>query len=379
MKYVVFGVGRQGLAVIYDLIERCDASHVVAYDVDGRARERIAAVLAREAELVAFHAVSPADAASAAQIESQIADAACAISALPYALNPAVTRLCLGARVPLCDLGGNPDIVAEQARLCGESGLVLPDCGLAPGLNNLWAVHLRQAHGCTRIRALCGGIPARRMDDNPLQYKLLFSPWGLISEYSGRCAVLVGGKVESREALTGLEALPGERECFYTSNNSPLVFENLARIGVRDYEYKTVRWAGHLERVLLLKRLGFFCGNRALDGALAEALGTAEFLRFERGRDVDEVFLRVEGTADGGRAHSLELRVQADSRFTAMELTTSWGVTIPAYFVALSRAGRLPAGVAVVTLPRGCLPPERVIDSAWGLGEVERRTKVDVT
>jgi lysine 6-dehydrogenase len=367
MKYAVFGVGRQGVAVIHDLLERCGATKVAAFDVadvSARLREAIGAA----ADKVELHRLSPGDESSANQIVELIRGSACAISALPYALNPAATRLCIRAKVPLCDLGGNPDIVAEQARMCDGSALVVPDCGLAPGLNNILAVYLRQKHDAVAIRAYCGGIPARRDPANPLQYKLLFSPWGLISEYSGRCAVLRDGRVEFVEALTGLEELPGDREAFYTSNNSPLTFEHLKSIGVRDYEYKTVRWRGHLEKVLLLKALGFFRGDRAIDQALADGLARQEWLRFDRSRDVDETYLRVEGTTAAGKREAVGITVRGTPQFSAMELTTSWGVTIPALWIA--KAAR-DAGRA---LPAGCHPPQRVIDPAWAMDELARRT-----
>lgn len=370
MRYAVFGVGRQGAAVVYDLFERCEASQIVAFDLADGIRERLREVLGASADRVAVHALDPDDELNHHKIVDLIRPCVCVISALPYALNPIITRLCQDARVPMCDLGGNPDVVAEQSRIADESTLIVPDCGLSPGLNNVFSVHLRKAHGVTSARAYCGGIPARRPADNPLSYKLLFSAWGLISEYSGKCAVLRNGRLEYVEALTGLEELPNDREAFYTSNNSPLVFENLLDIGLRDYEYKTVRWRGHLERVLLLKQLGFFRGNRKLDAALAEGLSQADWLRFDRRRDVDEAYLRVEGRTDAGQTHAVGITVQGNESFSAMELTTSWGATIPAYWIA---RGAAQVGAA---LPAGCLPPERVVDTTWALRELARRTAV---
>lgn len=370
MIYTVFGVGRQGVAVIYDLIERCGATRVVAFDVAAHVAGRLRETLGGRASLVDLHELSPADPTHAERIVGLIQGSACAISALPYALNPAATRLCIRANVPLADLGGNPDVVAEQARICGNSLLVLPDCGLAPGLNNIMAVHLRRAFQCTAAKAFCGGIPARKDSANPLQYKLLFSPWGLISEYSGQCAVLRNGRVEMVEALTGREELPSDREAFYTSNNAPQSFEYLSQIGLRDYEYKTVRWRGHLEKVLVLKAFGFLRGNRSLDEALAAGIGAAEWLRFDRQRDVDEVFLRVEGTTATGEKHAVAITVFGNAQFSAMELTTSWGVTIPAYWIAKQ------AGEGASRLPKGCLPPQQVVDSKWALEELEKRTTV---
>lgn len=368
MRYAVLGCGRQGIAVIADLLDYCQADRVVAFDTDAGVTARLREVLGEHAARVDLHALSPADPAAAHRVVELIAGSACAISALPYALNPDATRLCLRAGVPMCDLGGNPDVVAQQMAICGEDGLVVPDCGLAPGLNNILAVYLRQRFAVTAMRAYCGGIPAERDPANPLQYKLLFSPWGLVSEYSGRCAVLRNGRVEFVEALTGLEPLPNEREAFFTSNNAPLSFEQLAGLEVREYAYKTVRWRGHLERVLLLKSLGFFRGNRALDQALVDGMSQQPWLAFDRTRDVDEVVLWLEGESDDGSRYRAGITVRGDRRLTAMEKTTSWGATIPAYWIARA---------AGANLPRGCLPPQQVVDAAWAVDELKRRTPVE--
>lgn len=368
MQFAVFGVGRQGAACIFDLLEVCGATAITAFDTAPNVRERLSEVLGGKMSRVDLHASSVAEAGHHDRIVELIRGCACVVGALPYALNPDLTKLCQRAGVPMCDLGGNPDVVARQQEMADDSILIMPDCGLAPGLNNLMTVYLRQKHGIESAKAYCGGIPAKRRPGNPLDYQLLFSPWGLISEYSGRCAVLRNGRVEYVEALTGLEALPGDREAMYTSNNSPLIFESLRELGLRDYEYKTVRWRGHVERVGVLKGLGFFCGNREMDQVLADAMSRAPWLQFDRRRDVDEVVLRVEGRASGGPPCSVGINVLGDARFSAMEKTTSWGITIPALWVAREAGRRKRA------LPRGCLTPERVVDAGWAMEELGRRT-----
>ncbi|MCK6457718.1 MAG: hypothetical protein L6Q92_14455 [Phycisphaerae bacterium] len=370
MHYVVFGVGRQGAAAIFDLLDKCGATRVTAIDVDPHVRERIAEVLGDRTGQVELHALDPRRPEHQDEIVERIRGCACAISALPYALNPIATTLCHRAGAVLADLGGNPDVIAEQVRLCDGSTLIMPDCGLSPGLNNIMTVYLRRRFDVIAAKAYCGGIPATRERRNPLDYKLLFSPWGLISEYSGRCAVLRDGCVEHVEALTGHEELDGDREAFYTSNNSPLTFEYLRSIGLRNYEYKTVRWRGHLERILLLKQVGFFRGDEDLDAALALGLSKQDWLRFDRQRDVDEVVLRVEGWTEDRRATAVGITVRGTPMFSAMELTTSWGVTIPAAWVAFG------ATQSRAALPKGCRPPEQVVDPAWALAELERRCRV---
>jgi saccharopine dehydrogenase-like NADP-dependent oxidoreductase len=92
-------------------------------------------------------------------------------------------------------------------------------------------------------------------------------------------------------------------------------------------------------------------------------------LRYDPKRDRDKLILRVQGSRrENGFARGFEYRfdVAADTvtKFSAMELTTCWGITIVAHHMASGR-GR-PAGFAT---------PERFVDTAWVIGEIERRLK----
>ena len=70
--------------------------------------------------------------------------------------------------------------------------------------------------------------------------------------------------------------------------------------------------------------------------------------------------------AAGGLSRAFEYRLDVTpdprTRFSAMELTTSWGITIVAHHVA--------SGVGA---PRGFATPERFVDTAWVLAELEKR------
>jgi saccharopine dehydrogenase-like NADP-dependent oxidoreductase len=50
------------------------------------------------------------------------------------------------------------------------------------------------------------------------------------------------------------------------------------------------------------------------------------------------------------------------TRFSAMELTTSWGITIVAHHVASGRGA-----------PKGLATPERFVDTEWTIAELEKR------
>ena len=363
-RYVVFGAGRQGLAAIYDLIVNAQAQHVTVVEPDPR---RALEASLRLGQLLRSRA-APFEVLT--QVEDDVlAKADVVLSCAPYSANVELTRRALSVGTAFCDLGGNPATVARQERLAARSRVpVVPDCGVSPGLSNVLAVHCAAVHGCDRIQVRCGGLPLVRPDarQNPLGYRLVFSPAGLISEYSGAVPVLRGGRRTSVAALSVIERFEPGLEAAPTSNNSPQVVDHLRSIGVRDYDYATLRYDGHWARVRAWKSRGYLRGRPARDAELAARLEADPVLRYVPSRNRDRLILSVRGERrtplQRGFSYRLDVAADRATRFSAMELTTSWGITIVAHHMASGR-GR----------PRGFATPERFVDTAWVIAEVERR------
>ena len=363
--YTVFGAGRQGTAAIHDLVLNCEADGVLVVEPDSARRQgasaRLAKLLGKRASRVSY--------ASSAKAKD-VAGSQAILSCASYQANVALTEMAIEAKVPFCDLGGNPETVSAQEKLAKKTTVpVVPDCGVSPGLSNILAVHCARVHGADSIRVRCGGLPLARPDAaaNPLQYKLVFSPWGLISEYSGDVPVIRAGKLASVPALSIVEEFDADHEASPTSNNSPQVVQFLARSGVRDYGYMTVRYKGHFDQVRGWRALGYLVGEAARDRELADRLESDPVLRYDSKKDRDKLILRVTGSrADHGMKRGVEYRVDvaADTKtkFTAMELTTSWGITIVAHHMASGRGA-----------PNGFSTPERFVDTEWVIGELEKR------
>lgn len=363
--YVVFGAGRQGTAAAHDLVLHCDAREVLLVEPD---RARGAAAAKRLAKLLGVRArcLRHADSAS----DADLAAADVVLSCAPYSANVELTRRSIQAATAFCDLGGNPATVAAQERLAARARVpVVPDCGVSPGISNVLAAHCAKVHGCDEVHVRCGGLPLVRPDPavNPLLYKLVFSPWGLISEYSGRVPCLRKGRLVHEPALSVIERFDAGLECAPTSNNSPQVVAYLKSCGVREYDYRTIRYDGHWGLVQGWRSLGYLRGNEALDRELSERLAADPVLRYDPAVDRDVLVLSVRGTAqrDGlRRAFEYRFDVPADraTKFAAMELTTCWGITIVAHHMASGRGA-----------PEGFATPERFVDTAWFLAEIERR------
>jgi saccharopine dehydrogenase-like NADP-dependent oxidoreductase len=248
---------------------------------------------------------------------------------------------------------------------------VVPDCGISPGISNVVAAHCAKVHGCEEVHVRCGGLPLERPDreTNPLQYKLVFSPWGVLSEYSGDVAYVRDGELVRVPALSLTEEFDAEHESAPTSNNSPQVVEYLRECGVTTYDYMTIRWKGHWDLVRGWKTLGFLRRDAARDEQLVDLLESDPVLRYDPQTDRDVLILRVQGVrrAHGyqqGFEYRFDVRADPRTKFSAMELTTGWGITIVAHHMASGR-GR----------PEGFATPERFVDTSWVIAEIERRLR----
>ncbi|MEE8104955.1 MAG: saccharopine dehydrogenase C-terminal domain-containing protein [Planctomycetota bacterium] len=371
-RYAVLGAGKQGVAIAYDLARFGDAAEILLMDQ----RESVVAEGAARIQSLVPGAPVRAKAADFDQPESATLLSGCdvAVSALPYRMNATLARAAVKGGTSFCDLGGNTDVVRETLELdtaARAAGVcVVPDCGLAPGLNNVLAAHaLTLVPGAKHVRMYCGGLPQEPV--GPLGYRLFFSIDGLTNEYMGHATIVRGGRLENVEAFTEVEPFPGTRalgklEAFFTSGGTSTAPEHLA--GQLDtYEYKTIRYAGHFDKMRAMIELGLLdlepvdvnghaVAPRDLFHAVAEP-------RLDRGPTDDVVLLRVECTDATGAGARFDMvqRLDPATGFTAMEQGTGY----PTAAIAHALAGHQ-------TRP-GAYTPERAGLGAKHLQQLRKR------
>jgi lysine 6-dehydrogenase len=373
VRAVVLGAGRQGLAIAWDLAVRGGAREVVLVEADRGVLREGAARLRRLVPGFRFRAV-PGAVGGGREDARLLRGADVAVSAVPYRFNPGLARAAVAARVPFCDLGGNTDLVLEALELdraARRAGVgIVPDCGLAPGLGNVLAAMLvDEVPGIRHVRIRCGGLP--RVPRGPLGYALLFSVGGLTNEYTGEAVVLRGGRLRRFEAFTEPEPFDGpgglgRLECFFTSggtSTAPWTF----RGRLETYEYKTVRYPGHYDRVRAMIELGLLDlapvevpGGRVVPRDLFHAVAGP---RLDAGTVEDLAILRVDGTGPRGRGvrYSMLQRFDRRTGFSAMEQTTGFPAAATAADLAFRR------------LPPGARTPERLGYGPAHLRDLRRR------
>ena len=296
------------------------------------------------------------------------------VSAMTYRLNASLAKAAIKAGVHFCDLGGNTGVVEKQLALDAKAQAagvtIVPDCGLAPGLaTELAAMAIDETENARHVRILCGGLPTE--PEGPLGYSLLFSMEGLTNEYTGEAVVLRDGRIRRIEAFTECETAHGPRslgplEAFHTSggaSTAPWTF----RRKLETYEYKTVRYPGHFEKVRAMIDLGLLDlepvragSKRVVPRDLFHAVAEPRLAK-KNVRDV--AFLRVDCVDARGEGVRYQMLQPFDEKtgFSAMEQTTGYPAAVIAH--ALARG----------ELEPGARTPERCGFGATHLKELRKR------
>ena len=260
MKILLIGAGLMAHAVAYALVRHSELTELVVVD---RERERAEAVATRLSDRRVR--VERLDVSAPRAVREVMQGCAVAISAVPYFFNLSLAKAAVDCGVHFCDLGGNNRIVEAEFALSEEAeraGVALvPDCGLAPGLVNvLTAGAIAEMTEVDSVAIRVGGLPQRPRP--PLDYQIVFSPYGLINEYMEPAMILRDGEIVQVPSLSDREELsfpaPYDRlEAFHTSGGSSTLPRTL-HSRVRNLDYKTIRYRGHLEKVKAMADLGFF-------------------------------------------------------------------------------------------------------------------------
>ena len=299
-----------------------------------------------------------------------------AISCVNYWYNEKLSRAAIETRTNFCDLGGNNYVVDKQLALDAQAknaGInIIPDCGLAPGMVSILAMHgANQFEQIEEIHIRVGGLPQNPKP--PLDYQLVFSVEGLINEYVEPARVIRGGEILEVESMTELEILEFDGfpplEAFQTSGGTSTLPETF--LGkVNELDYKTIRYAGHCEKFKTMIDLGLCSSDEILiDSAkITPRKVFGELLQKNLPADEpDYVLIRLEfvGTNNG---ESKRLRYDIVDKFdemtnlSAMMRTTAFPASIIAQMAAKGDVKM-----------RGATPQEKAIDAEKFTAELARR------
>lgn len=375
MKILVLGAGRMGLGAVFDLAHNSpEVESVTVADFDLKKAEAVAEKVNSD-KVSAKHI----DVSNISEVIELMRAHDSAISCVNYWYNVELSKAAIATGTNFCDLGGNNYIVDEQLAMDEEAkaaGInIIPDCGLAPGMVSVLAMHGAQRFDETdEIHIRVGGLP-----QNPktaLQYQLVFSVEGLINEYIEVARVVRDGKITEVESMTEIEALAFDDfpplEAFQTSGGTSTLPDTF--LGkIKELDYKTIRYAGHCEKFKTMIDLGLCSSDEIIVDyqKINPRKVFGELLTKHLPADEpDYVLVRLEFVGkSGGETKRLRYdivdRQDEATNLSAMMRTTAFPASIIAQMMAKGDV-----------LMRGATPQEKSIDAARFAAELARRNIV---
>jgi len=359
MNIAVIGSGLMGRAIVFDLSRAEGVEKIGLFDFDFDLAEETARKFGNDLTVA-----GQIDASDEVQATEILKDYDACISAVTFKYNPGLTRAAIKAGTHFFDLGGNNDVVATQFDMQEDAAsagvIVIPDCGLAPGMVSvLAAAGVRRFDKVASLKIRVGGLP--QSPRPPLNYQMVFSSEGLINEYWEPVIILENGRKKTVNPMTAVEKLEfdgiGEFEAFYTSGGTSTLPDTYRDI-IDFLDYKTIRYPGHcaLFRPMLEIGLG---SRRKISVAGGEVEPRQVFRKILKKNlsfnDPDMVLVRLifEGTKeDQPRKLVYEIVDRQDNRtgLTSMMRMTGFPVAIIAWMACsgmISRPGVVPQEIAV--------------------------------
>ena len=305
------------------------------------------------------------------------------ISCVNYWYNEWLSRAAIETKANFCDLGGNNYVVDAQLALDADAkaaGInIIPDCGLAPGMVSILAMHgAAKFDEIEEIHIRVGGLPQEPQP--PLNYQLVFSVEGLINEYVEVARVVRNGEITEVESMTEVESLSFEGfpplEAFQTSGGTSTLPDTFLG-NIRELDYKTIRYAGHCDKFKTMIDLGLCSSDEITVGSrkVIPRSVFGELLQQHLPADgPDYVLVRLDfvGKKDGATSslrYDIVDKQDESTGLSAMMRTTAFPASIIAQMMARGDV-----------LERGATPQEKAIDPDRFVAELERRNiRIDVT
>jgi lysine 6-dehydrogenase len=246
-KIIVLGAGMVGKAIAIDL----SVNHqVTAVDLDEMSLKYLSdnyGISRQRINLMDDDA-----------LREVVADFDLVISAVPGFMGFDVVRAVIEAQKNIVDISFMPEDFMELNALAAQNGVTaITDCGVAPGMPNLFAGYWNEVMEIETFEYVVGGLPKVKI--YPFYYKAPFSPIDVVEEYTRPARFVEKGKQMLKPAMSEPELMHFEKvgtlEAFYTDGLRSLL-ANMPH--VPNMKEKTLRYPGHIHLIQALKTAGFF-------------------------------------------------------------------------------------------------------------------------
>jgi saccharopine dehydrogenase-like NADP-dependent oxidoreductase len=331
VNILVLGAGRVGSAMVEDLLRDQQFSIAVA-DIDP---ETLNQFTCPTIEL---------DLSDKNKLSTLVEKYDLVLNAVPGFMGFQVFKTVIESGTNIVDIAFFPEDPFSLNPIARKKKVIaVMDCGVAPGLSNLLVGYTsRKLEKITGIYIYVGGLPLFR--DWPYEYRAVFSPVDVIEEYTRPARYRVNGELIVKDALTDRELITfprvGTLEAFNTDGLRTL----LHTIDCPDMIEKTLRYPGHIDKMLLLRESGFFNTDwidvkgtkvRPLDLTVQLLFPMWELKKGEE--DITVMRIVIEGKK-GSKTFKYEYnlfdRYDSSTHTTSMARTTGYSATMAIRLIA---------------------------------------------
>jgi len=351
MKAAVLGSGLMGSVIGWDLARSDGADEVVVADID---QERLDELKRRTPGRKL--SVEILDIKERRKVISFLKRFDVAASALPHGIVHLSDVAAAEAGTKMVNIAFEDEQMALDGQARKSGGVIIPGCGLAPGLGGVLLTHaLAEIGGGDEGHILVGGLPQHPKP--PFDYRLVFSIVGLLREYIEDARVVRGGKLVKVKPFSSVETYEfpkpiGTLEGFPTDGLASLVY---TMKGMKTLDEITLRWPGHAGKMGILMDSGFFSREKVnAGGAEVSPLEVSWAVLGRKLAEGDPEDMTVMRVIAKGRSREMVYdmvdRYDIERKVTSMGKTTAYTASIVAQMLG---AGEIPG--------KGVVPPEKAV------------------
>ena len=246
-KIIVLGAGMVGSAMAIDLAKK---HTVTVADLSDKALEK----LKQKNKAIQTLQLNVRDKSLLISVITPFDMVVCAV---PGFMGFETLRTIIETGKNVVDISFFPENSLELDTLAKQKGVTaIVDCGVAPGMDNIILGYYNEKMKLTDFECLVGGLP--KVKKWPFNYKAPFSPMDVIEEYTRPARYVENGKIITKPAMSDIEHIEmagvGTLETFNSDGLRSIIF---TMPHIQNMKEKTMRYPGHIEKVLALRDSGF--------------------------------------------------------------------------------------------------------------------------
>ena len=257
MKIIVLGAGLVGAPMAVDL----NKEEKFAVTVADHSAEALKSIKERCPELSTIQK----DLSNPKDVSDLVSDYDLVVNAVPGFMGYATAEAIIRAGKNCACIAFYEEDPFTLDELAKENDVtMIMDCGVYPGMGSALIMDVtRKMDKVESILTFVGGLPDIR--EWPSEYKAVFSPIDVIEEYIRPARYIENGHEVVRPALSDPEYIffpdIGTLEAFNSDG-----LRTLAKtIDAPNLKEKTLRYPGHIEKMAVLRELGFFSKEETIE------------------------------------------------------------------------------------------------------------------